>query len=77
MAKQKINPAKALGDMQREKMGVPEGSLLEGGRMRFGGPKTAQEIEDKAMRLEAEGGKRKYRRSQKLYAQSDAMKNNS
>ncbi len=80
------SPAKVLGDMQRAKMGVAKGSYLEGGtikyknsgpggRMRFGGPKTAEDIEDKAMRLEAEGGNRKYKRSQKLYAKSDAMKN--
>ena len=71
------SPAEALGEMQRAKMGVAEGSLLEGGRMRFGGPKTAQEIEDKAMRLEAAGGNRKYQRAQKLYAKSDAKKKQS
>ena len=36
--------------------------------------KTAQEIEDKATYLEAQGGKRKYNRAQKLYAKSDALK---
>jgi len=71
------SPAVALGKMQRAKMGVAKGSILEGGRVmyKYGGPKTAQEIEDKAMRLEAEGGNRKYQRAQKLYAKSDAMKN--
>jgi len=39
--KTNMSPAKLLGDMQRAKMGVAKGSLLEGGRMVYkeGGPK--------------------------------------
>ena len=39
--KTKMNPAEALGKMQRDKMGVAKGSYLEGGTIKYknGGPK--------------------------------------
>ena len=37
--KTKMNPAEALGKMQRAKMGVAKGSYLEGGTVVYGDPK--------------------------------------
>ena len=37
--KTKMNPAEALGDMQRAKMGVAKGSMLEGGGIVYGDDK--------------------------------------
>jgi len=39
--KTKINPAEALGNIQREKMGMAQGSMLEGGSIKYknGGPR--------------------------------------
>jgi hypothetical protein len=43
----KMNPAEALGKMQRAKMGKSVGSYLEGGRIMYkeGGPGSTKEID--------------------------------
>lgn len=72
--KTKMNPAEALGKMQRAKKGIAVGSYLEGGRVMYkdgGFKRTAQELEDKGVYLEAKGGRKNQKRAERLYAKAD------